>query len=173
MKRFLLLTGILCLYLPALAQPTVDRPLNAEELNGQKWYYSIDSAMMNPEGVFKLSLAKMKLKQVPQEIFLLPNLQILTLSENRIKRIPAEISTLQNLQVVSLYKNKIKFLPLEIRDLKKLETLYLGSNKLMELPVWVGGMGSLRRLDLSGNRFTPLELTNITNMMGKRVKITY
>jgi Leucine-rich repeat (LRR) protein len=172
MKRFLLIFGILTLCSQLQAQPTVERPLNGEELGGKKWYYSIDSAMANPEDVFKLSLANMKLKAVPQEIFLLPNLQILTLSENRIKKLPPEIKTLENLQVISLYKNRIKYLPLELRDLSRLETLYLGNNKLMELPVWVGGLGKLKRLDISRNRFTPLEITHIRNMMSKRVEIT-
>lgn len=176
MKKILLLSFAFCLLsMPAWAQPngeTNGRLLSASQLRDKSWYYSLDSALANPDKVYKLSLSDQSLKSLPPEIGQLKNLQVLNLSNCGLKQIPREISNLKHLQMLSLYGNKLKFIPYEFRELSKLEVLYLGRNRLTTLPVWVGGMGKLRRLDVSRNRMTPAEIIAIRNMM-PRVDITY
>ena len=176
MKKILLFSfAFILLSLPALAQPNGDqngRILSASQLRDKSWYYDLDSALANPDKVYKLSLSDQQLKSLSPEIGKLKNLQVLNLSNCGLKALPEEIRELRHLQMLSLYGNKLKFIPYEFRELSKLEVLYLGRNRLTTLPVWVGGLGKLRRLDVSRNRMTPAEIIAIRNMM-PRVDITY
>lgn len=153
-----------------VAQP-VDNPepklLNTAQLDNQKWYYNLDSALANPDKVYKLSLIDQKLKVLPADFGKLRNLQILNLSNCKLKRVPLEIKECKNLQMISLYGNKLKYLPSEMRELKQLEILYLGKNKLFEVPQWFGTMTKIRRLDISRNRLTPADVANAKRMLPK------
>ncbi|MEM0997539.1 MAG: leucine-rich repeat domain-containing protein [Bacteroidota bacterium] len=162
------------LSLPLLAQNegSNGRLLSASQLRDKNWFYDLESALADPDKVYKLSLSDQQLKALPPEIGKLKNLQVLNLSNCGLKALPIEIKNLKHLQMLSLYGNKLKFIPPEFRELSKLEVLYLGRNRLTFLPVWVGGMGRLRRLDISRNRITPDEVIAIRNMM-PRVDLTY
>jgi len=59
-----------------------------------KTYTSLESALKNPEQVYRLKLQKQELKDFPKEIFLMKNLRQLDLSKNKIKVIPEEIGQL-------------------------------------------------------------------------------
>lgn len=132
--------------------------LNGSQLEREKWFYSMDEAMREPNKVFKLSLKGKKMKTLPADIARFPNLQVLNLSDNKLKTLPDELSYLQHLQVLILTNNKLKKLPDSMQDLENLTQLYLGRNKLVEMPAWLGGFSKLRSLDLSFNMFTPYEI---------------
>jgi Leucine-rich repeat (LRR) protein len=145
-----------------------DHPiLNTTQLDQQRWFYDLDSALANPEAVYKLSLIDQKIKMLPEDFGKLRNLQILNLSNCKLKQLPLEIKECKNLTMISLYGNKLKFLPAEMRELKNLEILYLGNNKLFELPKWFGTMTKMRRLDISRNPLTPADVANAKRMMPK------
>lgn len=132
--------------------------LNSIQLNRQKWFYSMDEAMRQPDKVYKLSLTKEKLKAFPYDLSRLKNLQVLNLSGNKIKEIPGQIAELPNLQIVILTNNKIRTLPDEMSELENLEALYLGNNNLAAMPGWIGGLSKLRKLDLSYNQLSEYEI---------------
>lgn len=132
--------------------------LNTEQLERQKWYYSLQEAMREPEKVYKLSLRGEDLSFFPLEVTRFPNLQVLNLSANKIRVIPPAISELNNLQVLILANNKIKYLPDAMGEMENLEQLYLAGNKLVMVPAWEGGLSKLRRLDLTYNRLTQYEI---------------
>jgi len=138
----------------ALMAPQSGPLLGARELESQRWYHSVEEALADPTKVYKLSLAGDKLKELPESLFRLVNLQVLNLSDNKLKTLPPQIANLQNLQVLVLTGNKINLLPEEMKELDHLRRLYLGQNRLMEMPVWVGGLSQLRYLDLSNNYVT-------------------
>lgn len=173
MKKYVsLLIFMTAFALTGLSQTTTDRLLSPSELRNEPWYYDMDSALSNPDKVYKLSLTQQKLKVIPVEIGDLKNLQILNLSENKIKEIPTEIGQLEKLELLSLYKNKLRYIPDEFKNLKSLKALYLGANKLTEIPIWMGGMGKMRRLDVSRNPVSPQELIYIRRLMPK-ADVTY
>jgi len=173
MKKYVSLLILMTAFaLTGLSQTTTDRPLSPSELRNEPWYYEMDSALANPDKVYKLSLTQQKLKEIPVEIAQLKNLQILNLSENKIKMVPVEIAELEKLQMLSLYKNKIRYIPDEFQKLKNLQALYLGANKVTEVPIWMGGMGKLKRLDVSRNPISPYELIYIRRLMPK-ADVTY
>jgi Leucine-rich repeat (LRR) protein len=157
-------TGSLAAQTPANTDPKL---LNTAQLDNQKWYYDLDSALANPDKVYKLSLIDQKIKVLPEDFGKLKNLQILNLSNCKLKRLPLEIKECKNLQMISLYGNKLKYLPAEMRELKQLEILYLGKNKLFEVPQWFGTMTKIRRLDISRNRLTPADVANAKRMLPK------
>jgi Leucine-rich repeat (LRR) protein len=169
-KSFFLLMFAMCATLQLAAQTAVssDRPiLNTTQLDQQPWFYNLDSALANPDKVYKLSLIDQKIKELPAEFGSLRNLQVLNLSNCKLKAIPHEIKECKNIQTMSLYGNKIRVLPPEMRELKQLEILYLGKNKLMELPAWLGTMTKIRRLDISRNALTPADVSNAKRMLPK------
>jgi Leucine-rich repeat (LRR) protein len=171
MKNALLVMGFVLAIANGLVAQTpqsTEHPLlTTNQLDKLNWYYDLDSALANPDNVYKLSLIDQKIKVLPAEFGNFKNLQMLNLSNTRLKRIPLEIKECKNLQVVSLYGNKLKFLPVEMRELKQLEVLYLGKNKLFELPQWIGTLTKLRRLDISQNRLTPADVANAHRMCPK------
>lgn len=132
--------------------------LNSIQIERQKWFYSMDEAMRQPEKVYKLSLSHEKLKAFPYDISRFKNLQVLNLSHNKIKEVPAQIADLPNLQVLILTNNKIRTLADEMSELENLEVIYLGNNKLAAMPGWIGGLSKLRKLDLSYNQLSEYEI---------------
>ncbi|MCB9234027.1 MAG: leucine-rich repeat domain-containing protein [Bacteroidia bacterium] len=168
MKRtstiFILLVSV---FLFKAASLNAQKLLAPKELEKEKWYYSMEEALSEPDKVYKLSLNGQKLKKLPPEIAQLKNLQLLNLGENKFKTLPPEIGQLKNLQFLSLYHNKLKFVPAELKNLGNLEVLFLARNKISILPVWVGGLGHLHRLDVTYNRITPKELSILKLKMPK------
>jgi Leucine-rich repeat (LRR) protein len=146
--------------------------LNTAQLDKEPVYTDLDSALANPDKVYKLSLMDQKIKVLPAEFGQFKNLQILTLSNCKLKAIPLEIKECKNLQVVTLYGNKLRVLPVEMRELKHIEVLYLGRNRLLEIPNWFGTLNKIRRLDISRNGLTPADVANAKRMLPKAV-ITY
>jgi Leucine-rich repeat (LRR) protein len=169
-NAFLIILLVAVAFCTATAQPVAkdDHPLlNTTQLDNQRWYYDLDSALANPDNVYKLSLIDQKIKTLPEDFGKLRNLQILNLSNCKLKALPLEIKDCKNLTMISLYGNKLKFLPAEMRELKNLEILYLGNNKLFELPQWFGTMTKMRRLDVSRNPLTPADVSNAKRMLPK------
>lgn len=176
MKSFLMLLVLVFMGFGSLiAQPNTkkeDRLLSSLELENEPWFTDLDSALANPQMVYKLSLQDQKYKTLPPEFGSLVNLQVVNLTNCSIKELPLEIKDCQNLQMISLYRNKLRYLPAEMQELKKLEILYLGNNKLFEIPTWFATMRQLRRLDISHNRMTPAEVSAAKRMLPK-AEITY
>ena len=170
----LLFAGCAVFQLHAQAGANNQHPiLNTEQLAKQRTYDNLDSALANPDKVYKLSVTNQKkLKVLPKEIGTLRNLQLLNISNCKIKELPLEIKECKNLQDVNFSGNKIRFLPAEMRELKHMEVLYIGHNRLFELPSWFGTLTKLRRLDISRNALTPADVSNAKRMLPK-AEITY
>ena len=101
--------------------------------------------------VEELFMRNRKLKDFPEEIFLLPKLRILSLAQNNITYLPKNISKLTNLETLSLSRNKLITLPKEIGDLKKLKILNLNDNKLTYLPNTISKLNNLEDLHVTDN----------------------
>ena len=85
--------------------------------------------------------------------------------------IPQEIFSLTNLRLLSLnYSNISGPIPSEISNLTKLVTLNLSNNQISgSIPPEIGNLDSLFSLNLSSNQLTgeiPLELLSLTNLEG-------
>lgn len=103
---------------------------------------------------------------IPKEIGNLTNLQMLHLARNKISEIPKELFNLYNLRRLFLDWNRIKEIPKDIEKLTKLETLYIGENEIFALPKEIGKLTKLKDLDLEDNPIIelPKEIGNLINL---------
>jgi Leucine-rich repeat (LRR) protein len=115
---------------------------------------NLQEAMADPGSIVKLDLSKQKLKNFPEDIRKLTNLQYLDLSRNKINKIPDWIAELKNLQFLILYKNKIDSLPVRFGELSHLKYLILNRNGLTYLPHSIGNLKELLYLDLWDDNVT-------------------
>ncbi len=163
------LTIIMACVLGAFAQHAfvmAQKPMPLNSLERERWYYSLEEALQNPDKVYKLSLANRKLKKFPMEILALKNLQILNLSGNQIDSIPEQISELKVLQILNLHDNRIRALPPTIGQLKHLKRLYLAKNRIVYFPPEICSLrNNLRYLDISNNHLSTFEIEYIENCL--------
>jgi hypothetical protein len=116
--------------------------------------------------VYHVSLKYMGLRELPNWIGSLTNLQSLDLSDNELTELPDSISSLTNLQSLDLLNNRLTELPDWISSLINLQSLDLWGNKLTDLPDWIGSLTNLQSLDISCNKLTELpdSIGSLTNL---------
>ncbi|KAM3935080.1 malignant fibrous histiocytoma-amplified sequence 1 homolog [Leptodactylus fuscus] len=125
----------------------------------------------------QIDLSLRRLKVIPSEVLVDPNIQILNLDRNKLKTVfginhlqelkililsknelidfPTEIQSLTHLEKLELNQNKIQTIPAGIfLLLKHLKHLKLNNNRLSRLPMDLGGCSKLQYLNISHNLFT-------------------
>lgn len=140
---------ILLIQLPAAAQL-----LDTAALDTMKIFFTMEEALASPDRVFRLSLEKQKLKEIPPSVFALKNLNELDLSRNRLTSVPAEIALLQNLQILKLSRNRFSKFPAEVCALKMLLKLAVDNNSMDSIPTEIGRLQRLEVLDAWSNDFS-------------------
>ena len=111
-------------------------------------------------------LGNLNLTELPEEISVLKNLQILSLSNNLLSALPKEILELENLQTLILTHNQLSVFPKKIGKLKNLQKLFLDDNLLTELSKEIGNLKHLQVLFLSNNQLSelPKEIGELKNL---------
>jgi Leucine-rich repeat (LRR) protein len=99
-----------------------------------------------------LDLVNTDLKEFPQIIFRMINLEKLWLDHNKINKIPHKIERLKKLRQLSLWDNQIDYLPDSIGKLANLEELFLLNNKIQEIPNSIKNLNQLKMINLSMNK---------------------
>ena len=136
----------------------------SKELNYKEgdWTCEIDGIIYDnddlpiEEGKYHLKLKNKSLKEIPNCIGHLINLEKIDLSYNQLINIPESIDNLQNLEILHLYNNILSSLPKNIGYLRNLEWFTLGNNQLTNLPESIGNLKNLRTLSLDDNKLTTL-----------------
>jgi internalin A len=98
-----------------------------------------------------LHLPGLGLKEVPESVRDLKDLEYLLLSSNEIEELPQWIGELKALEYVNLTGNRLRRLPDELTALTHLKVLWLLYNRLEELPDALQHL-PLEKLELHGNR---------------------
>ena len=106
---------------------------------------------MYVDDVVLFHLKCVTMKEIPDLITLLSNLEVLNISHNRIERLPDSLGDLSNLCDLNVSYNKLEHLPDSIIELDKLKILNCGNNKLKELPYGFEIL-KLEKLDISNNK---------------------
>jgi Leucine-rich repeat (LRR) protein len=119
-------------------------------------FKSLETALQQPEKVYKLTLKGDKLTEIPKEIARLKNLQILVLKRNKIDSLVFDFSSTPYLQVLDVSRNNLTYISPDIEQLTHLKKLLLGENNLTSLPPTIGNLKELVFLDLWGNEITDL-----------------
>ena len=124
-------------------------------------YKNLEEAIQNKEHVYKLNLSRKKLDSLPNNLFLLKNLEYLDLSKNRLDHIPKELKALQNLEHINLSKNNFTDFPEIITELRLLQEIIINNNKITSIPKQIKNLNSLIKLDMWSN-----ELNHIPDEIG-------
>ena len=119
-------------------------------------FTAIEEALAVPEKVIKLNLAEQGLTEIPPEVFMFPNLQVLDLRNNKIVEVTDKISSLSNLQYLTLSNNGLEKIPSEIGELKHLLMLDFEQNALTNLPDEIATLENLVNLAAGENKIERL-----------------
>jgi len=113
-----------------------------------------------------LLLDGQNLTELPPQIGMLTELEVLSLSGNQLTRLPVEIGNMSNLVELALDENRLTWLTPAIGRLASLQILLLSSNKLRSLPAALGDLASLQKLNLDQNqlRRLPPEIAKLTRL---------
>lgn len=122
--------------------------LSQAALDTARTYRSLERALAEPEKVLRLDLSGKKLREVPEEIRRLPNLNALDLSGNKLKELPPWLGELKSMQEFRASKNKLTVFPEGICRWRALKRLDLSRNAIAVLPKCVGMLKQLVSLDL-------------------------
>jgi internalin A len=114
----------------------------------------------------QLDLSDLKLKELPETVRELQQLQVLNLSRNDISVVPDWLSEFAGLQRLDVSHNKLTALPESVGKLKQLWLLDVSNNKLVVLPESLGELTQLERLEVSEN-----ELTALPESLGQLVQL--
>jgi Leucine-rich repeat (LRR) protein len=121
--------------------------------------YTLEEALeQNPLKIYKLSLKKMKLTEIPLEVFKFKNLQFLDVQKNKLKTLPIRIGEFKYLQVINITANKIEVVTKELGELTHLKRFHAGSNDISSIPPEIKNLKELVFIDLWGNNIGSLPL---------------
>ena len=161
-KRFL----IVILYFASAYFMKAQELLDSLSLAHTKVYTNLDSALKNPNSVYKLILRKKKYKTFPREIFQLKNLQYLDISQNPLKELPEDVAQLSHLQYFACSKCQLSKIPKSIGQLSHLYYLNLNQNEIDSIPEEIGWLKKLQVLDLWSNNLSyfPSSISKLENL---------
>jgi len=112
-------------------------------------------------GTIRLDLSKKNLKEIPDNVFELVNLEVLNLICNELMEIP-DLSKLVNLKHLDLYHNKLMEIP-DVSSLVKLEMLDLSYNELIDILIEINKLINLESLYLGYNELK--EIPDISDLV--------
>ncbi len=133
--------------------------------------YSLTQALnhKNPLEIYKLTLKKKKLYDLPEEILEFKNLQELDLSKNKFSHFPKALGSFKYLQKLDISSNKIELIPKELGELIHLKELIANQNQIVALPPEIKNLKELYLLDLWGNDIGvfPQEISELKETLKK------
>ncbi|MBL7952022.1 MAG: leucine-rich repeat domain-containing protein [Flavobacteriales bacterium] len=154
---------LLALLFLMFASATHGQLLDALALDSVRTFRSLEKALENPDQVYRLDLSGQKLKEVPEGVFQLKNLNALDLSNNKLKALPERLQEFKHMQEFRASRNKLTEVPKSLCRFIHLKRLDLSRNALTGLPKCVGAFHELVSLDLWDNDLAefPEEMANM------------
>lgn len=141
--------------------------LDSIALDATPTYTLISALNQDPLKVYKLSLKKMKLTELPAEIYAFKNLQVLDVSKNKLTIFPTEIAKFNYLQELNIASNKIEIITKELGDLIYLQQFIANQNKIVAIPPEIKYLKKLKFIDLWSNDIGsfPYEIGELENSL--------
>lgn len=100
--------------------------------------------------IIALSVHNSNLKELPEQLYFMPNLRILELTKLPIQQLPDSLKDLKQLKSLSLRNTLIESIPESLLALKNLTSLILIDNpNLTTLPAFLADLPSLKTLRVS------------------------
>ena len=114
--------------------------------------YTLAKALkQDPLKVYKLNLKKLKLTEIPEEVYQFKNLNVLDISKNKFKEFPKKIGEFKYLQELNVSDNKIEIVTKELGLLLHLKKFEANQNGLVSIPPEIKFLKKLEYMDLWGN----------------------
>ena len=146
--------GVLMWFLPVVLCGQEDR------------VYTSLAQVKDPSQVYHLRLRHRRLREVPPEVWRMPNLRVLDLRGNRIAALPDSVGRLAHLQRLDLSRNPLTFLPDSLSKMTELRELVLWDTYVTSLPSSCVALdGTLGLLDLRSCPLTLDDQTVLTRML--------
>jgi Leucine-rich repeat (LRR) protein len=117
----------------------------------EKVYKWDEVLQANPDTVYNLSLSKMKLTELPAELWHFKNLRKLYLDKNKLSALPDSFDRFSSLEFLSLDHNQFELFPMPITRLKNLKTFIASNNRLTYLPDNISNAKNLQKMDFYNN----------------------
>lgn len=128
-----------------------------EIIGGNLSYFPEDITILKELRSF--SLVSSHIKQIPSQLFELPNLTYLNLKNNLIESLPI-LSKKTHLNTLVLNRNKIESFDIDKSYMPNLQVLDLSFNQLKIPPRFLSENCSLIRLNLESNQLTQFDFTH-------------
>ncbi len=140
--------------------------LTKEQLDQYPIYTSLEEALQNPTEVYRFKW-KGKIDSLPENFFLLTNLQELNLSKCRLLSVNQQIGELKKLQYLNVARNRLVSLPETIGQLTHLKYLIINRNMIGCLPESIGALHELIYIDAWDNPMyeLPESIVNLQNTL--------
>ncbi len=119
--------------------------------------YPLKKARWNKKDVRVLDASNLRLEDVPNYVYKMPNLQSLDLSKNFILEIDENIGNLYKLSELNLNNNSLQTLPNTLQQNRFIEHLYLNNNQFNSLPESIYGLSFLQGLQVHNNQLQALQ----------------
>lgn len=103
-----------------------------------------------------LSLDSNMYDSLPEEMFMLTRLKMLSLAQNRLELVSGSVGKLSCLTVLHLDNNQLESIPEELESNVHMKKLTLNSNKFFLFPDVILKLSSLEVLNLASNQITEL-----------------
>lgn len=102
----------------------------------------------NPDTIFGVTLSKLKLEKLPEELAKFTKLEYLDVSKNKLSELPAFVGDLSELKVLDISKNEFAVFPVEICKLTHIQQLIANRNTFDQLPTCIQYCSELMSIDL-------------------------
>lgn len=99
------------------------------------------------DAVFAISLKKMRLEELPTQIFKFKHLRYLDLAKNKLRKVEG-IEQFRKLEYLNIEKNELDYFPIQICQLVQLKTLILNRNDFSSIPPCIEQCKQLESVDL-------------------------
>jgi Leucine-rich repeat (LRR) protein len=120
----------------------------------EKVYKWEEVQQANPDTIYNLSLSKMKLTELPANLWRFKNLQKLYLDKNKLTALPDSFDLFKNLELLNLDHNQFELFPIPLTRLLNLKTLIASNNRLTYLPDFISNAKSLQKMDFYNNEIS-------------------
>ena len=134
---------------------------------------NLQEAIKNPSYYKSVRFSNSGLTDVPEQIFLFPNIEELDISWNALTVLPSRLNELKHLKELHVNRNQLTSFGSEIILCSKLEVIQIQDNPLQVISKGIGEMSTLREItigEIARNCVVPKELWALTNLT--KIKIT-
>ena len=102
----------------------------------------------DPDTVFSISFAKLKLRELPEELSRFKKIRILNIEKNKLIALPDFITDFNQLEELNVGRNKLETFPIQLCRMSSIKILIMNRNNFESIPSCISVLKQLNYLDL-------------------------